>query len=179
MASNNDKEVWSPERTENILSTEPNTASTGDVGTTSTTSSTQAFKDTRNNGPEAPDVDHYGSIVKDEDERPRLQHTRTSSTAGELDDEKDLRIRRTQTSRSTRERRFTPIRAGDAMELTRLATELEDGGSVQRTSTVGSALQRRDTLAGINLEDAVLDPKSPEFNPYVWVRMWVNAISDF
>ena len=128
---------------------------------------------------EASRAEGYGSVVKDNDyERPELQHTQTSSTAAEVDDEKSLRIQRTQTSRSARERReFAPIRAGDAEELTRIATKLEGEGSITRTSTRGGELQRKDTLAGVNVGDAVLDPKSPEFDPYKWARMRVDCIS--
>lgn len=174
MASESEKQDWNPQRTENILSTETTTTSTGNVVTTHTTSRTESSQSIMHNVTETSQTENYGSIVKDdvEYERPQLQHTQTSSTAAEMEDEKDLRIQRTQTSRSARERReFAPIRAGDAEELTRLATELDGGGSVTRTSTRGSELQRRDTLAGINLGDSVLDPKSPEFDPYKWARM--------
>jgi hypothetical protein len=144
-------------------------------GATYTTSATEGGQDIRAYGTEQSRTSHtknYGSIVKDDEEPERLglEHAQTSST--EIADEKDLRMERTYTSRSARERReFAPIRAGDAEELTRLASELEGGGSATRTSTRGTELQRRDTLAGINIGDAVLDPKSPEFDPYKWARM--------
>jgi hypothetical protein len=173
MASEEEKQEWLPERTENIMSTETRTTSTGNIITTHTTSRTENSHDT-NDFAETSRAENYGSIVKDDadDVRPGLHHTQTSST--EIEDEKDLRIQRIQTSRSARERRqFAPIRTGDAEELAKIATSLEGaGGSLTRTSTArGEELQRRDTLAGIDVGDSVLDPKSPDFDPYKWARM--------
>jgi hypothetical protein len=170
MASDNENQDWNPQRTESILGTEATTTSTENVNTAHSPSTPYESRETTNNGAGTSRTKDYGSIVKgDEDQRPQLQHTQTSST--EIGDEKDCRLQRTQTSKSARERReFAPIRAGDAAELTRLATELDGGGSVTRTSTA-TGLERRDTLAGINIGDAVLDPRSPEFDPYKWARM--------
>jgi hypothetical protein len=169
MASDGEKHEWLPERTENILGTEPAPTSTGNMATTTGSESSQNEMDNAASSR----TETYGSIVKDDadDERPKLQHTQSSSTATE--DEKNLGMRRTQTGRSAREtRQFEPIRTGDAEELTRIASSFEGaGGSITRTSTARSGLQRRDTLAGVNLGDPVLDPKSPEFDPYKWARM--------
>jgi hypothetical protein len=172
MASEGEKQEWRPEQTANIMGTENTMTSTENVTTTHTTSRTENTHDA-NEFAATSSAENYGSIVKDDVdyERPGFEHTQTSST--EIWDEKDLRIYRTQTSKSTRERReFAPIRTGDAEELTRIATSLEGvGGSLTRTSTKGEELQRRDTLAGINVGDSVLDPKSPDFDPYKWARM--------
>lgn len=180
MASDGEKE-WPPQQTENNLGEETTTTTTTSTGyvvathhTTQSNSRLESFHNAYDFG--APSqTENYGSTVKNDAgyERPGLHHTQTSST--EMEDDKDLQMQRTQTSRSVRERRqFAPIRTGDAEELTRIATLMEgDGASVAaaRTSTRGSELQRRDTLAGINVGDSVLDPKSPDFDPYKWARM--------
>jgi len=85
-------------------------------------------------------------------------------------------LERTQTSgttRSARERRqFEPIRSGDREELQRIASTFGGSVALQRSMTSQSdALERKDTLAGIQLGDAVLDPASPEFDVYKWSRM--------
>jgi ATP-binding cassette subfamily G (WHITE) protein 2 (PDR) len=141
MASEREKHEWRPE-TENIIST----------GTTTRTENI---------------VEDDGDY--EEIERPKLQDFPISST----DSEEQKLLRRTETNQSTRQRRtFEPIKAGDAEELTRIASSWEDeGASVVRTSTRGSELQKTDTLAGIYIGDAVLNPKSPEFDPYKWARM--------
>jgi hypothetical protein len=170
MASDSDKHDWNPQRTENTLESEDTPASTGNGVPTHRMPRTEGPQSTFSHS--ASRTENYGSIVKDDadDERPALQHTQTSST--EIEDDNDLQIERTQTSKSAFERRqFAPIRTGDAEELTRLATSMDGSGSIARTSTRGSELQRRDTLAGINVGDAVLDPRSPEFDPYKWARM--------
>lgn len=99
-----------------------------------------------------------------------LAATRTgSSGASDYDkSEGNGKVTRIQTSATAREERFEPIRAGDREELHRLASTL------QRTEsyvTSADALERVDTLAGIQLGDAVLDPNSPEFDVYKWARM--------
>lgn len=90
-------------------------------------------------------------------------------------DERDLYLSRTQTSKSNRERRereFSPINAGDRVELHRIATSLGGSIALARTKTgASSRLERQDTLAGVNIGDPVLDPASPEFDTYKWLRM--------
>jgi ATP-binding cassette subfamily G (WHITE) protein 2 (PDR) len=134
-----------------------------------------------------PDIDNTtstdtsGNIVKDNNsdgdgdyekmERPnKWQDSNTSSTTDSAERNK---LRRSQTSQSAHQRHtFSPINPGDTEELLRIATSLEnEGASAVRTSTRGSELQRRDSLAGIHMGDAVLDPKSPEFDVYKWARM--------
>jgi hypothetical protein len=85
-------------------------------------------------------------------------------------------LERTQTSRTSRSaqerRQFEPIRSGDREELNRIASSFAGSVALQRTMTVqSSGLERKDTLAGIQLGDAVLDPSSPEFDVYKWSRM--------
>ncbi|CZR53514.1 probable ABC1 transport protein [Phialocephala subalpina] len=97
-------------------------------------------------------------------------------------DERDLYLSRTQTSKSTRERRareFEPINAGDKDELHRIATSLGGSVALARTRTgASSGLERQDTLAGVNIGDPVLDPKSPEFDTYKWLRMMMRLIDE-
>lgn len=83
------------------------------------------------------------------------------------------RMQTSRTSRSAQERRqFEPIRSGDREELQRIASTFSGSVALQRTITgMSSALERKDTLAGIELGDAVLDPSSPEFDVYKWSRM--------
>lgn len=98
-----------------------------------------------------------------------LAITRTSSTRTDEDDIKEVeKMGRTQTSATARERRFEPIRVGDREELQRLASTL---GRTDSYMSTPDALERRDTLAGVELGDSVLDPTSPDFDSYKWVRM--------
>lgn len=94
-----------------------------------------------------------------------------SSSSTDIEDESDLE--RIQTTQSVRDRRaFEPIRSGDREELTRIASTFRGDLSLARTRTrESSALERQDTLAGVNVGDPVLDPKSPEFDVYKWTRM--------
>lgn len=169
MASQSEQDDWLPERVENIFHAQNSTTDTQNELPTHSISRTAGSQ----NDNTLPQTEAYGSIVKNSvDERPGFQHSQTSST--EYGDEEDLRISRTQTSKSARERRqFAPIRSGDAEELQRIATSLEGagGGSITRTSTRAEGLQRRDTLADVHIGDPVLNPNSPEFDAYKWARM--------
>lgn len=78
------------------------------------------------------------------------------------------KLARTQTSATARERQFEPIRAGDREELHRLASTL---GRTESYISIPDALERVDTLAGIQIGDSVLDPTSPDFDVYKWARM--------
>ena len=71
---------------------------------------------------------------------------------------------------------FEPIHSGDREALTRLASNFTGGESLNRRSTgAGDELSRRDTLYNVNVGDAVLDPRSPEFDVYKWSRMYVPS----
>jgi ATP-binding cassette, subfamily G (WHITE), member 2, PDR len=96
-----------------------------------------------------------------------------SSDASTNAEEKGDEMRRVSTSRSVRERTFEPIAAGDREQLQGIASNLTGEGIV-RTSTVASALERRDTLYGVDIGDPVLDPRSPRFDPYKWSKMYVQ-----
>jgi ATP-binding cassette subfamily G (WHITE) protein 2 (PDR) len=97
----------------------------------------------------------------------------SSNVEGEIQDDQPQPLRRTSTTRSVREREFQPIAAGDRDELYRIASNFASG-SLTRTSTKASGLERRDTLYNVNIGDPVLDPSSPEFDPYKWSRMCVQ-----
>jgi ATP-binding cassette subfamily G (WHITE) protein 2 (PDR) len=103
-------------------------------------------------------------------ERPSMLPSSSST-----DVEEKSALERTQTSRSAQERRqFEPIRSGDREELHRIASSFGGSVALARSLTAESTrtgLERKDTLAGIQLGDAVLDPSSPEFDVYKWSRM--------
>jgi hypothetical protein len=94
-------------------------------------------------------------------------------TESSTDVERKEGLERIQTSKSAHERRqFEPIRSGDREELHRIASSFGGSVALARSMTAESnALERRDTLAGVQLGDAVLDPSSPEFDVYKWSRM--------
>ena len=97
-----------------------------------------------------------------------------SSVSSTVEDQPQPLLR-TSTGRSVREREFQPIAVGDRDELHRIASNFAGaGGSLTRTSTKASALERKDTLYNVNIGDPVLDPSSPEFDPYKWSRMYVQ-----
>lgn len=105
-------------------------------------------------------------------------NTLTATTSDSISDSGDgdriEELERTQTSATTRmarERQFEPIHAGDRAELTRLASVLSRRESVFSAQNIENELERKDTLAGIQLGDAVLDPTSPNFDAYKWARM--------
>jgi hypothetical protein len=104
------------------------------------------------------------SYPEEEIERPAMLPSHSST------DVEDGDLKRIQTSKSVRDRReFEPIHSGDRAELTRIASQF--GGSVGTIRTHTGSLERRDTLAGVNIGDPVLDPNSPEFDVYKWSRM--------
>jgi len=111
-------------------------------------------------------------------ERPALVPAQSSSSTNvELEDDVG-ELKKIQTSRTTRtERNFEPISPGDRAQLTRLASNFSvvGDGSMTRSSTRGSNLTRKDTLYGVDVGNPVLDPKSPEFDPYKWSRLLVNG----
>jgi ATP-binding cassette, subfamily G (WHITE), member 2, PDR len=90
---------------------------------------------------------------------------------GLIDTNDDEKLQREPTNASAREREFEPIRPGDRAELTRIATTIGRTISLKSSHLGDDGLQRVDTLAGVNIGDAVLDPQSPEFDVYKWARM--------
>ena len=100
-----------------------------------------------------------------------------SSTEGDSDGKPSRRpLSRTATS-MPRAERFEPLDPADREELHRIATYITHDDTLNRTisgATAGTAesrMEKQDTLAGVKLGDPVLDPKSPDFDVYKWVRM--------
>jgi hypothetical protein len=119
--------------------------------------------------------DHHGHR-EESIERPILLPNRSST---DVEDENELKM--VQTTQSVRDRRaFEPVRSGDKEELQRIATTFGESVALARTKSHASAggLQRRDTLADVQVGDPVLDPSSPEFDVYKWTRMLVSTRSD-
>ncbi|EAS35179.3 ABC transporter [Coccidioides immitis RS] len=50
--------------------------------------------------------------------------------------------------------------------------------SVSHQGGYGGQVERRDTLAGIEIGDPVLDPTKPEFDFYKWARMFMKLMED-
>ncbi|KAK0325334.1 hypothetical protein LTR82_003617 [Friedmanniomyces endolithicus] len=75
---------------------------------------------------------------------------------------------------------FEPINVGDEAVLRRLASQLSRTQSRysqdRRNSTAGSALERQDTLAGLEVTDPMFDPSSPKFDLYKYLRMTMKLL---
>ena len=92
------------------------------------------------------------------------------SSISEYGDKQTLERRKTNSS--TREPKFESIVGGERQQLERIASQFGGSVALARTRTnASSKLSRRDTLAGVEFGDPVLDPSSPEFDVYKWVRM--------
>lgn len=67
-------------------------------------------------------------------------------------------------------------------ETQRIATRTRSFTASRRTRTKSisdtSDLERSDTLAGVEIGDPVLDPSSPEFDIYKWVRMFMRLLQE-
>ncbi|KAK5688623.1 hypothetical protein LTS10_000601 [Elasticomyces elasticus] len=79
------------------------------------------------------------------------------------------------TSSSSENGFYEPINPGDEAVLRRLATQLSRTQSSysqsRRSSTAGaSALERQDTVAGLEVTDPVFDPNSSKFDLYKYLR---------
>jgi hypothetical protein len=115
---------------------------------------------------------HSQGYPEDEIEQPSptLAHTNSSTDI----DSGSPRLKRRDTTRSgklTRQNTFEPINSGDREALHQIASQFSGHDELTRIATGTSNLERRDTLAGLELGDAVLDPRSPDFDLYKWVRM--------
>lgn len=79
----------------------------------------------------------------------------------------------TRSERLSRRNTFEELHSGDRAALQRLASQFggTDGGLSRVGTRASAGLERQDTLAGIQMGDAVLDPNSPQFDVYKWVRM--------
>lgn len=74
---------------------------------------------------------------------------------------------------------FEPINTGDAGTLTRLASQLSRSQSFytrRGSSAANTDLERRNTLEGLEMGDPQLDPNSPKFDLYKWIRFTMRAV---
>lgn len=122
---------------------------------------------------------HHQTSENEDSERPNLGTAGTGSSVTEVNESAPLEPARTNnTTHSTHELIFSPINPGNREELTRIASGLTGNGSLQRTLTgiqdEEPQLERKETLAGIKIGDAVLDPRSPEFDAYTWAKMIIR-----
>ncbi|TVY84470.1 ZEB2-regulated ABC transporter [Lachnellula suecica] len=117
--------------------------------------------------------------ILSDDSYPEELIERPAMISGDSSTDVEPTLERTQTEQSTRERQYEPINIGDREELHRIASSFGGSVGLRRTKTSGSsALQRNDTLAGVEIGDPVLDPSSPEFDMYKWLRMMMKLIND-
>tara|TARA_R110002060_G_scaffold77988_2_gene90328 strand:+ start:955 stop:1470 length:516 start_codon:yes stop_codon:yes gene_type:complete len=159
MASDGEKPVFQPIRTDNILSSQ---------------GSHPGYPEHDIEAPISPqngEGEHPG-YAEDEIESPDTFRHDSSTDV-------DEKLERVETTRSMRDRRqFQPVTTRDRAELQRIASTFSGRDALSRTNTALSApLERPDTLAGISLGDPVVDPGSPEFDVYKWSRMFVMPTS--
>lgn len=71
------------------------------------------------------------------------------------------------------------IEADDKAALQRLATQLSRT-QTRRSSTTGRSndLERKDTIAGLEMDDPQLDPNSPSFDLHKWIRMTMKMVDE-
>ena len=79
------------------------------------------------------------------------------------------------TSRSRQSLEYTMTEA-ERPDLAKLASVLS-GLQSQRTAT-SEGLQRKDTVAGMTVEDPRFDPNHPSFNFYLWVRKFIQLLEE-
>ena len=70
----------------------------------------------------------------------------------------------------------TFTRDEDRPALAHLASLLTHNIATKESNARTSTLDRKDTLAGIEQDDPVLNPSSPEFDFYKWVRMFMRQM---
>jgi len=126
------------------------------------------------------DETHPG-YPRDEIEQPERHDRNASDGSSSINQDTDgaaLETTDTYTSSSGEERAFEPITSEDRAHLQRIASTFGGSVALARSNTAASSkLERRDTLAGVELGDPVLDPASPEFNVYKWARMYGKVLS--
>ncbi|KAH7413485.1 putative ABC transporter CDR4 [Cadophora sp. MPI-SDFR-AT-0126] len=158
MASDGERPVFQPIRTDNILSGQGEHPGYPEHDIEQPIS------------PQNGEGEHPG-YAEDEIEHPETFRHDSSTDV-------DEKLERVQTTKSMRDRReFEPVRPGDREELHRIASTFSGRSPMSRTNTALSApLERPDTLAGVNVGDPVLDPGSPEFDVYKWSRMMMRLM---
>lgn len=84
-----------------------------------------------------------------------------------------------QSANASSEEMFEPINTGDAGTLTRLASQLSRSQSAysrRNSQAANTDLTRANTLEGLERGDPQLDPESPKFDLYKWIRFTMRAI---
>lgn len=115
---------------------------------------------------------------------PDADGKRVEEVARDSDEKREEEVEPDSGSTSEEHEAFEPIRAGDAAELRRLATQFSSFRGQSYLSAKESnnadpeALERKDTLAGVNIGDPVIDPSNKDFNPYVWARMLLRLFDE-
>lgn len=71
---------------------------------------------------------------------------------------------------------FGDLSVEERVELQRIASSLHQSKTNQ--SRDRSYLERQDTLAGVAVDDPRIDPSRPEFDVYVWARVFVRALHE-
>ena len=107
--------------------------------------------------PRQPDHDYFDSEGKEEVEDRIERELMSSSSSGV----------------------YEPISPGDESVLIRLASQFTRGQSYySRRGAIsdGSTLERKDTLEGLEPSDPVLDPTSPSFDLYKYLRMTLKIL---
>ncbi|KAK3109273.1 hypothetical protein LTR53_017651, partial [Teratosphaeriaceae sp. CCFEE 6253] len=113
-----------------------------------------------------------------------LSDTDTKAADGYLDPEGNEAAEGSlERSSSSEDGVFEPINAEDGAVLRKLASQLSRSQSKysqsRRSSTAGnSALERQDTLAGLEVGDPVFDPNSPQFDLYKYLRMTIKLLDE-
>ncbi|TKA74913.1 hypothetical protein B0A55_03757 [Friedmanniomyces simplex] len=110
-----------------------------------------------------------------------LSDSETRTADGYLDSEgKEAAEKSSERTSSSEGGIYEPINAGDEAVLRRLASQLSRSQSqysqTRRGSTANSALERQDTLAGLEIGDPILDPNSPKFDLYKYLRMTMKLL---
>lgn len=166
MSSDQDDE-YRPSRTHNILS--PGYVATANTATNSLVPETHhGHRDESVERPVVMPSSHSIDVGYEGDE-------------GDDDDEEDEDdLKRVQTTQSVRDRRaFQPVLSSDKEALQRIASTFGEEVNLARTKTRrSSVLERKDTLAGLNMGDDILDPNSPDFDVYRWSRMLVRLMDE-
>ncbi|KAK9384155.1 hypothetical protein V1515DRAFT_464730, partial [Lipomyces mesembrius] len=67
---------------------------------------------------------------------------------------------------------------GQRPELVRLASAFSSAEYRTATGDGEVGLEQKDTLAGVEFGDPVLDPSKPEFDFYKWVRMFLRLMEE-
>ena len=128
-----------------------------------------------------------GNIEKVDSEKLTTVDTVPSSSNDEGDTKDEpafAPIRTTTSRRPDLERKateiFNSIPAEERAQLRKLATfhRTQTAAQAPPRSADGADLERKDTIANISYEDPRLNPESPDFDLYIWARVFVRALDE-